>query len=139
MSKMMFITLVEPIKFEDRTIRIRDQFPYLRTKLHQGTYIPLHGQKKAKSELHYVGVDGEEEIYIPARYSVLSKEEIPLEDRNILDVIQRQRMCKVQDYYKFVNNKLGIDMKKNHVMQVNPDPYKELDLKVPKGHDDKEK
>ena len=54
-------------------------------------------------ELHYIGLDcNDNEIYIPAKFSVLTKECIATEDISIPEYIKNRDTDKFDDYYKMV-------------------------------------
>lgn len=137
MENNLYITIVDNFSIEDVNYVNRQQFLYVRSKLLSPKY-NLCCECKGY-EQHHIGLDCDgNEHAIPAKFSVLEERCIDQDTYLMFDMLQKRRMDKTEGYYEAVKRRLGIDMRQNHYAQINPDPYKELDLLVPKGTEEKE-
>lgn len=130
-NRPVYITVVENFTLlTDVTYIYKQQFPFIRTQIALPNY---KGCTTTGYELFYVGMDCDEnEVLVPARFSILTNECINPEYINTFNYLQTKYMDKTKDYYAMVLEATGIDMRNNHVMQVDERYYTKLDL-IPPG------
>jgi hypothetical protein len=88
--------------------------------------------EKHCSELHNESLDeNENTIFIPAKFSVVIKDYIPIEERNLNQLRTDNKDTGIRNYGKAVKEILGIDMRDNYSPQYNKEYYDRIDLIVP--------
>lgn len=130
-NRPVYITVVENFTLlTDVTYVVKQQFLFIRTEIGLPNY---KGCTTTGYEKFYVGVDcNENEIMFPSKFTMLTNECINPEYVNTFNYLQSKFMDKSSDYYADYLSATGVDMRDNHVMQVDERFYTALDL-IPPG------
>lgn len=124
MSNVLYIQIMYPCSFYGKDYKAEHQFIYVSEEMRSIDHKPGGG-----TMMYYHGLDCDgNDVLVPGEYSVITPICV---SKDIQARLRDLMMDKTTDYYDKVLERLGIDMKLNHSIQFNPEPYKRLYLKTP--------